>query len=66
MKGGLAKIEEANVQLEELNAQLVVQKVIVAEQTKECEILLKEITKGIYCVLKPFDDAMHNKLLNRI
>ncbi|XP_045502201.1 dynein axonemal heavy chain 10 [Colias croceus] len=42
--GGLAKIEEANVQLEDLNAKLAVQKVIVAEQTKECEILLKEIS----------------------
>ncbi|KAJ0174233.1 hypothetical protein K1T71_010379 [Dendrolimus kikuchii] len=42
--GGLAKIEEANVQLEDLNAKLAVQKVIVAEQTKECEVLLKEIT----------------------
>ncbi|KAL4712607.1 hypothetical protein ACJJTC_007202 [Scirpophaga incertulas] len=44
--GGLAKIEEANVQLEDLNAKLAVQKVIVAEQTKECEILLKEISKA--------------------
>lgn len=44
--GGLAKIEEANVQLEDLNAKLAVQKVIVAEQTKECEILLKEISTG--------------------
>ncbi|CAK1584360.1 unnamed protein product [Parnassius mnemosyne] len=44
LKGGLAKIEEANVQLEDLNAKLAVQKVIVAEQTKECEILLKEIS----------------------
>nr|XP_034835442.1 dynein heavy chain 10, axonemal [Maniola hyperantus] len=42
--GGLAKIEEANVQLEDLNAKLAVQKVIVAEQTKECEILLNEIS----------------------
>ncbi|XP_028177563.1 dynein heavy chain 10, axonemal, partial [Ostrinia furnacalis] len=42
--GGLAKIEEANVQLEDLNAKLAVQKIIVAEQTKECEILLKEIS----------------------
>ncbi|KAM3960300.1 LOW QUALITY PROTEIN: dynein heavy chain at 89D [Aphomia sociella] len=44
LKGGLAKIEEANVQLEDLNAKLAVQKIIVAEQTKECEILLKEIS----------------------
>ncbi|KAF9424735.1 hypothetical protein HW555_000036 [Spodoptera exigua] len=44
--GGLAKIEEANVQLEDLNAKLVVQKVIVAEQTKECETLLAEISKA--------------------
>ncbi|XP_028025407.1 dynein heavy chain 10, axonemal [Bombyx mandarina] len=44
LKGGLAKIAEANVQLEDLNAKLAVQKVIVAEQTKECEILLKEIS----------------------
>ncbi|KAJ8717767.1 hypothetical protein PYW07_005697 [Mythimna separata] len=44
--GGLAKIEEANVQLQDLNAKLAVQKVIVAEQTKECETLLQEITKA--------------------
>lgn len=44
--GGLAKIEEANVQLDDLNQKLAVQKVIVAEQTKECEVLLKEISKG--------------------
>nr|XP_049701305.1 dynein axonemal heavy chain 10 [Helicoverpa armigera] len=44
--GGLAKIEEANVQLADLNAKLAVQKVIVAEQTKECETLLKEISKA--------------------
>ncbi|XP_073953503.1 dynein axonemal heavy chain 10-like [Choristoneura fumiferana] len=44
--GGLAKIEEANVQLEDLNAKLAVQKVIVAEQTLECEVLVKEITKA--------------------
>ncbi|XP_075981627.1 dynein heavy chain at 89D [Anticarsia gemmatalis] len=42
--GGLAKIEEANVQLADLNEKLAVQKVIVAEQTKECEVLLKEIS----------------------
>lgn len=46
MIGGLAKIEEANVQLADLNAKLAIQKVIVAEQTKECELLLKEISKG--------------------
>ncbi|XP_049877279.1 dynein axonemal heavy chain 10 [Pectinophora gossypiella] len=46
LKGGLAKIEEANVQLEELNEKLAIQKVIVAEQTKECEQLLKEISKA--------------------
>ncbi|XP_026741363.1 dynein heavy chain 10, axonemal [Trichoplusia ni] len=44
--GGLAKIEEANVQLADLNAKLAIQKVIVAEQTKECELLLKEISKA--------------------
>ncbi|CAB3257120.1 unnamed protein product [Arctia plantaginis] len=44
--GGLAKIEEANVQLDDLNQKLAVQKVIVAEQTKECEVLLKEISKA--------------------
>ncbi|KPJ04007.1 Dynein heavy chain 10, axonemal [Papilio xuthus] len=44
LKGGLLKIEEANIQLEDLNAKLAVQKVIVAEQTHECEILLKEIS----------------------
>ncbi|XP_041985040.1 dynein axonemal heavy chain 10 [Aricia agestis] len=42
--GGLAKIEEANIQLEDLNAKLEEQKVIVAEQTSECELLLNEIS----------------------
>lgn len=48
LQSGLDKIEEANVQLADLNEKLAVQKVIVAEQTAECEQLLKEITKGMY------------------
>ncbi|CAG9136919.1 unnamed protein product [Plutella xylostella] len=44
LKGGLSKIAEANIQLEDLNAKLAEQKVIVEEQTKECELLLKEIS----------------------
>ncbi|KAJ2948630.1 hypothetical protein O0L34_g7885 [Tuta absoluta] len=46
LKSGLDKIEEANVQLAELNEKLAIQKVIVAEQTKECETLLEQITKA--------------------
>lgn len=46
LKGGLAKIGEANVQLDDLNAKLAVQKVVVAQATQECELLLNEISTG--------------------
>lgn len=43
---GLKKIEEASVTLEELNSILAVQRVKVAEQTKNCEQLLASIGKS--------------------
>ena len=44
MDGGIKKIEEASVQLDALNKQLVVQKVVLAESTESCQKLLEEIT----------------------
>ncbi|KAF5404253.1 Dynein axonemal heavy chain 10 [Paragonimus heterotremus] len=44
--GGLQKLAEASVQLEELNAKLAVQRVAVTEKTQACEALLAEITSS--------------------
>ncbi|KAI4469012.1 dynein heavy chain [Holotrichia oblita] len=46
LMGGLTKIEEASAELEQLNAKLAVQKVIVTEATEACETMLKEIEEG--------------------
>lgn len=46
LQGGLRKLAEASVQLEELNAKLAVQRVAVAEKTKACETLLAEIASS--------------------
>ena len=43
LSGGLQKIAEASMTLEELNAILAIQRVQVAEQTKNCEKLLTSI-----------------------
>ncbi|KAF8560792.1 hypothetical protein P879_08220 [Paragonimus westermani] len=44
--GGLQKLAEASVQLEELNAKLAVQRIAVTEKTQACEALLAEITSS--------------------
>lgn len=44
LEGGLDKLEEASVQLAELNEKLAEQKVVLAEKSSACEILLEEIT----------------------
>ncbi|XP_063051673.1 dynein axonemal heavy chain 10 [Engraulis encrasicolus] len=44
LEGGLDKLEEASKQLAELNTKLAEQKVVLAEKSKACEILLKEIS----------------------
>lgn len=46
LEGGLIKIAEASVQLEELNSKLEVQKVVVQKATEECEAMLIEIKQG--------------------
>ncbi|VDP76010.1 unnamed protein product [Echinostoma caproni] len=46
LHGGLRKLAEASVQLEELNAKLAVQRVAVAEKTQACETLLAEISSS--------------------
>ncbi|KAG5844641.1 hypothetical protein ANANG_G00164650 [Anguilla anguilla] len=43
LEGGLDKLKEASVQLEELNVKLADQKVVLAEKSSACEILLQEI-----------------------
>ncbi|XP_067295015.1 dynein axonemal heavy chain 10 isoform X2 [Pseudorasbora parva] len=43
LEGGLDKLKEASVQLAELNTKLAEQKVVLAEKTSACEILLEEI-----------------------
>ena len=44
--GGMQKLEEASVQLNELNEKLAVQKVAVTEKTAACEEMLAEISSG--------------------
>ncbi|XP_072163343.1 dynein axonemal heavy chain 10-like [Diadema setosum] len=44
LEGGMAKLAEASVQLNELNEKLAVQKVALAEKNAACEKLLAEIT----------------------
>ncbi|XP_077995609.1 dynein axonemal heavy chain 10-like isoform X2 [Glandiceps talaboti] len=44
LESGMQKLEEASVQLNELNEKLAVQKVAVTEKTKACEELLEEIS----------------------
>ncbi|XP_056113379.1 dynein axonemal heavy chain 10 [Rhinichthys klamathensis goyatoka] len=43
LEGGLDKLKEASGQLAELNTKLAEQKVVLAEKTAACEILLEEI-----------------------
>lgn len=42
----MQKIAEASVQLDDLNAKLAVQEVVVAQKTEACEKLLGEISIG--------------------
>lgn len=56
----MQKIAEASIELDELNAKLAIQKVVVAQKTKSCEALLEEITIGKFkicmtCFKKVFD-----------
>lgn len=44
---GLRKIEEATKQLIVLNEQLEQQKIVVAEKTLACEMILREISEGL-------------------
>lgn len=46
LQGGLVKIAEASVQLEELNRKLEIQRVVVAKATAECEAMLVDIKEG--------------------
>ncbi|KAI4888942.1 hypothetical protein NFI96_027441 [Prochilodus magdalenae] len=44
LEGGLDKLEEASLQLAELNTKLAEQKVVLAEKSTACESLLEEIS----------------------
>ncbi|XP_070572584.1 dynein axonemal heavy chain 10-like isoform X2 [Ptychodera flava] len=46
LESGMTKLEEASIQLNELNEKLAVQKVAVTEKTEACEKLLEEISSG--------------------
>ena len=46
LEGGLKKIAEAQVQLDNLNVKLVVQKVVVKEKSEACEVMLVDITEN--------------------
>ncbi|XP_034494845.1 dynein heavy chain 10, axonemal isoform X4 [Ailuropoda melanoleuca] len=43
LEGGLDKLKEATIQLDELNQKLAVQKVVLVEKSAACEALLEEI-----------------------
>ncbi|XP_060639849.2 dynein axonemal heavy chain 10-like [Anolis sagrei] len=43
LEGGLDKLKEATIQLDELNLKLAEQKIVLAEKTAACEALLQEI-----------------------
>lgn len=43
LEGGLDKLKEATIQLDELNQKLAEQKVVLAEKSAACEALLEEI-----------------------
>ncbi|XP_019604311.2 dynein axonemal heavy chain 10 [Rhinolophus sinicus] len=44
LEGGLDKLKEATIQLDELNLKLAEQKVVLAEKSAACEALLEEIS----------------------
>lgn len=46
LAGGLTKIAEAQVQLDDLNKKLAIQKVAVTEKTAACESMLETIAEG--------------------
>lgn len=43
LEGGLDKLKEATIQLDELNLKLAEQRVVLAEKSAACEALLQEI-----------------------
>jgi hypothetical protein len=43
LEGGLDKLKEASIQLDELNKKLAEQKIVLAEKSAACEALLEEI-----------------------
>lgn len=43
LEGGLDKLKEATIQLDELNQKLAEQKIVLAEKSAACEALLDEI-----------------------
>lgn len=43
LEGGLDKLKEASIQLDELNQKLAEQKIVLAEKSAACETLLEEI-----------------------
>lgn len=44
LEGGLDKLKEATIQLDELNQKLAEQKIVLAEKSAACEALLEEIS----------------------
>ncbi|XP_069880965.1 dynein axonemal heavy chain 10 isoform X1 [Dipodomys merriami] len=44
LEGGLDKLKEASIQLDELNQKLAEQKIVLAEKSAACEALLEEIS----------------------
>ncbi|XP_060518939.1 LOW QUALITY PROTEIN: dynein axonemal heavy chain 10 [Cylas formicarius] len=57
LASGLGKIDEASAELAILNAKLAEQKIVVAEATRRCEIMLAEIEAGTLAATNKKDVA---------
>ncbi|CAH8459226.1 unnamed protein product [Dicrocoelium dendriticum] len=71
LQGGLEKLHETGIQIEQLNEKLAVQKVILEEKTSSCEVLMSEIheatnvatTKKIQAQEKSAELAKQSKVI---
>ncbi|XP_066582837.1 dynein axonemal heavy chain 10 [Prorops nasuta] len=61
LSGGLERIAEASVTLNELNAALAVQRLKVAEQTRNCEELMRGIEEGTEVALGKREASMEKR-----
>ncbi|MBZ3878788.1 Dynein heavy chain 10, axonemal [Sciurus carolinensis] len=64
LEGGLDKLKEATIQLDELNQKLAEQRIVLAEKSAACEALLEEISTNTAAgKCRPAGDAEEKKKL---